>query len=149
MKKIEKYQNEIAKRLKEVRTSYFETFKLSTAQFAIEVSESEFNLQNYESGKASIPNRLLITLYYKGINPIYILTGEGDVWTDTPQGITRKQRVLKGSNVTKVHSIKPLDNSNLSISELIEKASLYTAVAGDIMKLVQEKQSKMNSDAQS
>lgn len=149
MKKIEKYQNEIANRLKEVRTKYFETFKLSTAQFAIEVNESEFNLQNYESAKASIPNRLLITLYYKGINPIYILTGEGDVWTETPQGIARKQRVINGRADTKVHSLKPIDTSNLTISELIEKASLYTAVAGDIMKIVQEKQSKMENDAQS
>jgi hypothetical protein len=144
---MEKIQNEISNRLKEVRTRHYETFKLSTAQFSKELEESEFNLQNYESGKASIPNRLLIALYYKGINPIYILTGEGDVYTDTPQGIARRNRVLKSISQTKVQSIAKLDISAMSIQELIDQATQYTAVAGDIMKLVQEKQRKIEDDA--
>jgi hypothetical protein len=140
-------QVEISNRLKEVRTKYFEAFKLSTAQFSIELEESEFNLQNYESGKASIPNRLLIALYYKGINPIYILTGEGEIYADTPQGRARRERVAKSKTEGTLHSFQMLNTSGMTIQELIEQATQYTAVAGDIMKLVKEKQSKLENES--
>lgn len=71
----------IGQRLKAVRINHIAERKLSINEFANLVGENQFNISNYESGKANVPNRLLIKLYEKGINPTWILTGEEDVFS--------------------------------------------------------------------
>ncbi len=110
----------IGRRLKEVRLFAFDGMTVS--QFAELLHEKSANISNYEQGKANIPNRVLVELYYKGINPIYILTGEGEK--------QREQGNLIPESDAKVNQSK--------LQFLMDKANEMTAVAGDILKYVQE-----------
>ena len=133
-------QKEVGQRLREVRDIFYEGNKLSARLFANTLGETKDNIVNYENGKANIPNRLLIALYYKGFNPIYILTGEGSIFADNERGrelfkIIEKKNKLKG-NVTSV--LKP-EFSQVNIDELYEKFAEISAAAGDIMKAIKKK----------
>jgi len=133
-------QKEVVQRLREVRDIFYEGNKLSARLFANTLGETKDNIVNYENGKANIPNRLLIALYYKGFNPIYILTGEGSIFADNERGrelfkIIEKKNKLKG-NVTSV--LKP-EFSQVNIDELYEKFAEISAAAGDIMKAIKKK----------
>ncbi len=110
----------IGRRLKEVRLFAFDGMTVS--RFAEILHEKAANISNYEQGKANIPNRVLVELYYKGINPIYILTGEGDK--------QRLQADIPESDDAKVNQSK--------LQFLMDKANEMTAVAGDILKYVKE-----------
>ncbi|MGA2296025.1 MAG: hypothetical protein ABSG15_00570 [FCB group bacterium] len=137
---MEDMQKEVGQRLREVRDIFYEGNKLSARLFANTLGETKDNIVNYENGKANIPNRLLIALYYKGFNPIYILTGEGSIFADNERGrelfkIIEKKNKLKG-NVTSV--LKP-EFSQVNIDELYEKFAEISAAAGDIMKAIKKK----------
>lgn len=71
----------IGQRLKEVRINHIAERKLSINELAELLDESQFNISNYESGKANVPNRVLIKLYRQGINPTWVLTGEEEVFS--------------------------------------------------------------------
>jgi hypothetical protein len=162
-------QNEIGLRLRTIRDQYLIGIKISTNQFAELVGEPKHNIAAYESGKANIPNRVFVALYDKGINPIYILTGEGSVYAPNKAGTTlseslkgkidplRLADVSKGqkgnekpfvaakansSGQNQVQKISKLNVNDLSIEELLSKAEQFTAAAGDIMKIVNHKKNK-------
>jgi transcriptional regulator with XRE-family HTH domain len=118
----------IGRRLKEIRLFVFDGMTINV--FAEMLSEKPANISNYEQGKANIPNRVLVELYHKGINPIYILTGEG---------------AKKRENFTEsISGEATLNRSKLDY--LIEKADEMTVAAGDIRKYVLEQQSKSDAD---
>ena len=119
---MEVLQKEVGQRLREVREIFYEGNKLSARLFANTLGETKDNIANYENGKANIPNRLLIALYYKGFNPVYILTGEGSVFADNERGkelfkMNGKKNKLKGN----VSSIFKPDTERINIRGIIRK----------------------------
>ena len=101
---------EIGQRLKEVRSIFNEGGKLSAEQFAYLLEETGDRIRNYEFGRAGIPVRLLFNLYQRGINPIYIISGEGSMFAPNPQGqeleskIDSRRSVLNNMKLVKENS---------------------------------------------
>ncbi|MCX8055175.1 MAG: helix-turn-helix domain-containing protein [Ignavibacteria bacterium] len=85
------YLKNIGQRLRFVRSIFNEGKKLSTEQFAHLLGESRDNISNYEHARASVPARVLIELYRRGINPTWVLTGEGDVFANNLPGKQRRK----------------------------------------------------------
>ncbi len=140
-------QNDIGKRLKEIREKHYARFKLSISDFAEELNEKMFNIANYEARKANLPNRVLVALYDKGFNPSYVLTGEGPLFADNTAG---KQRLIiagydpnANSQQTKLESH---DLSNMSIDDLFNKAIEYNAAADDIMKFLKKRREDSSNE---
>jgi hypothetical protein len=100
---------EIGQRLRQVREIFHEGAKLSADQFAFLLDETGDRIRNYELGRATISVRLLHKLYSKGINPTYIITGEGDVFVNNEIGKSRrdaiKENYEKGKLETDNHII--------------------------------------------
>jgi hypothetical protein len=90
---------EIGNRLKEVRSIFNEGGKLSAEQFAYLLEETGDRIRNYELGRAGIPVRLLYNLYYRGINPIYIITGEGSVFAPNKEGEELENKIVSKTMV--------------------------------------------------
>jgi hypothetical protein len=84
---------DIGLRLKEVRNIMNEGSKLSAEQFAYLLEETGDRIRNYELGRAGVPVRLLYNLYYRGINPIYIITGEESIYANNAPGKKLKSRI--------------------------------------------------------
>jgi len=137
---MEDLQKNIGIRLKEVRNMFFEGGKLSARQFALAVNETKDNIANYENGRANTPNRLLVTLYNKGINPTFILTGEGSIYASNEAGNLLEKRTNAGrdeqGNVAEIFSI---DANKLSFDEMVKQFDTLTAAAGDMMRAIQKK----------
>ena len=97
----------IGKRLQEVRRIYNNGFRCSVEQLASEISETPANIRNYECGKAGIPNRVLVALYRNGINPIYILTGDGTPYAPNDEGkaLESRSRENRHANVDAVYRL--------------------------------------------
>ena len=140
-------KNDIGKRLQEIRQIYNKGYKASLEQFATELGETKFNIANYESGKANIPARLLMSLYTKGYNPTYIITGEGPLFAENEagklmrqeQGINENTRKARGLIESDVELLPDYKISDKTIEELQSQAARYIAAAGDIMKILQDK----------
>jgi transcriptional regulator with XRE-family HTH domain len=94
------YLKNIGQRLRFVRSIFNEGKKLSTEQFAHLLGESRDNIANYEHARASVPARVLIELYKRGINPTWVLTGDGDVFTNNLQGKQRPQANERHAGLT-------------------------------------------------
>ncbi len=86
---------DIGKRLRLIRHFFNEGRKLSAEQFGHLLGESRDNIMNYESGRAGVPVRVLFELFTRGINPIFIIAGEGDVFTANEAGTSFKERLQK------------------------------------------------------
>lgn len=80
------YNNEVGRRLRLIRNVFNEGGKLTADQFAFLLGETRDKITNYELGRASIPIRLLFELYNRGINPIYLITGEGSCFAANKAG---------------------------------------------------------------
>ncbi len=78
--------NEIGKRIRNIRLVFNEGGKLTANQFGFLLKESGDKIRNYELGRTPISPRVLYSLYKRGINPIYIISGEGSMFADTKAG---------------------------------------------------------------
>jgi hypothetical protein len=128
-------QKEIGKRLKDMRNIFNNGYKCSIEQFSEVLSESKYNISNYELGKANIPNRTLNSLYSVGINPIFILTGEGDAFAPNQAGKDLKEKCQKADK----QDVEFLDLNELeamSSEDLIKIANQYQSVAGNILNIL-------------
>lgn len=131
-------QAEIGARLRQIRNIFDDGYKMLTPKFAEKIGESKFNIQNYERGLASIPNRVLIALYEYGFNPSYILTGEGSMYADNPAG---KKRQLKSEGKIEEPTVKiisAVEFSGMTIDEIIN----HPAAAGNLLILRDSKESE-------
>jgi hypothetical protein len=137
---MENIKKSIGDRLKEIRYIFLEGEKVSRKQFAYAIGENKDNVANYEIGRANIPNRVLTTLYERGFNPTYILTGEGSLFADNESGRTLRDIIsskkIKNSTVS---NVREYDFSKLSLKDLERKVAQYQVAAGDIMKIIEKK----------
>jgi len=133
---MEELNRTIGKRLREVREIFNEGGKLSARQFAYLVDETTDKILNYETGRAAISIQLLINLYHRGFNPVYILTGEGSMYAANSEGIKMSNKIENKdlSDKSQKKSANDKDISEINIERLIEKAHAYNVAAGDILK---------------
>ena len=125
-------------RLREVRHIFNEGDKLSAKQFAYLLDETQDRILNYENGRAAISLQLLVNLYYRGINPVYILTGDGEIFAENDAGKALKSKIRTSAH--RQASVVPIENlEGLSIGEMLMRAEQYSAAAGDILKILKEK----------
>lgn len=132
---------EIGERLRRIRHLANEGGKLSAKQFAYLLDETADKILNYESGRAAISISLLIKLYRRGFNPIYLLTGEGSCFADNEQGLILQNKVDSRPNNPSVSDLK-LDD-DLTLEEMIHRAEQFSVAAGDILKAIKEKKGKV------
>ncbi len=92
------YNLEVGKRLRIVRNIFNEGGKLTADQFAFLMGETRDKITNYELGRAAVPVRLLLELYNRGINPVYIISGEGSVFTETTTGTEFLEKIVNRIN---------------------------------------------------
>lgn len=122
---------EIGARLRLIRSIFNEGGKLSAEQFAYLFNQNTDKILNYELGRASIPLELLISLYERGYNPIFILTGKETIFANNSEGKKRKKELeMRGINVQNL----ALQNV-VSIEKLEENNSKYPVIgvaAGNI-----------------
>ncbi|MCX7909304.1 MAG: helix-turn-helix domain-containing protein [Ignavibacteria bacterium] len=153
---MKNFNKEIGERIRFVRSIFNEGAKLSASQFAHLLGETMHKILNYELGRAQVPPSFLIALYRRGINPIYILTGEGSIFAPNKVGkeLQRKlgfyfkeleqEEPNKSFELTNVSGDMLVDKSAKKLTEqdfddLIELAKKYTAVAGDIMEMIKRR----------
>ena len=100
-------------------------------------------IANYENGRANIPNRLLLRLYQRGFNPIYILSGEGSIFAENENGDALKEKIdTKKNRKATVLDVREFDYSKLSVRELERKVLQYQVAAGDIKKIIDMKKNQ-------
>lgn len=143
---------EIGARIRFIRSIFNEGAKLSASQFAHLLGESVHKILNYELGRAQVSPSFLVSLYRRGINPTYILTGEGKIFAENKAGRELEQKFGEYLNASR--DVQPsTENSNISqdftnfieelsgkkFEDLLELARKHTAVAGDIMEILKRK----------
>lgn len=101
---MENINQEIGSRLREIRDIFHEGVKLSADQFAFILDETGDKIRNYELGRAAVSVRLLRKLHEKGINPTYIITGEGDIFADNKAGEKRRETIKQNYEKGKLES---------------------------------------------
>lgn len=119
----------IGKRLKLIRSIFNEGGKLSVEQFAFILQETGDKMRNYELGRATLPNRVLQTLHNRGFNVTFIVTGEGDVFNNSPAG-NKFRKIIQSKEV--------------DLTELWE--NIYSEINIDDMKKAEELKLKLAAE---
>jgi transcriptional regulator with XRE-family HTH domain len=134
---------EIGIRLKLVREKIFnEGVRLSASQFARLLGTTEDKIRNYELGRSSVPVEHLVKLYRKGINPVYILSGEGSYFAENKAGNLLRHRINDSEAFRNEDTGKPIKlHQEFEISGMSdsEKLNLIRAVAGNIISREESK----------
>jgi len=127
---------ETGKRLREAREFLLKIqTKEDLAEFLKIAGITQEQLKNYESGRTAVPSPLLVLLYELGINPTYILTGEGTKFAGNPSGMIVKAATL--GEIDKSQDIKLL-KLNPALTSEDSKFRILRAVAGNISKLIEQ-----------
>ncbi len=130
------YQEEVGARLKQIRSIFNEGGKLSADQFAFLLGETRDKIANYELGRASLPIRVLYELYKRGINPIYIISGEDSIFANNEVGQIFKEKIIEKIKLgAKFNSIsQEILNEELKIEQKTENQGIIKLAAGKISK---------------
>ena len=142
---MEDINKAIGKRIQTVRKNYLgDGYELTTAQMAKILYCSKDKVLNFENGRTKVTPEILILLYNRGINPIFILTGEGSAFADNAAGEIIKQRqkqviYKRSSKVMYLNEPRAFHPDELSEED---KLNLISAVAGNILE---ERNKKNNS----
>jgi transcriptional regulator with XRE-family HTH domain len=117
-------------RLKAARLIYNEGIKLSVEQFAHLLNITTEKLLNYESGRSSIPHSGMLELYHRGINPVFIITGEKDILVNNGAGnALRRSMISKNINYSQIVRDYTISKSkDLSIAPEVFIASAGTII---------------------
>ena len=84
---------QIGNRLKAVRSIYNEGIRFTVEQFAHLLDITNEQLLNYEAGRSALPINVLIELYNRGINPVFILAGEEDIFANNYVGNELRKKI--------------------------------------------------------
>lgn len=124
---MDEYNREVGKRLKEIRLSFNEGVKLSANQFAHLLGTTRDKIANYESGRTALPASILYAMYNRGINPVYIISGEASIYANNEPGRTLKEKIdRKNDSRKKIF--------NLSDENYKRNREIYKVAAGKIIK---------------
>lgn len=105
---------EIGIRLRLIRSIFNEGGKLSAEQFGYLLNQSTDKILNYELGRAAVPLELLINLYERGYNPVFILTGKESIFAYHSEGKKRKRELeARGINISNL-----INQSVVSVEKL-------------------------------
>lgn len=105
-------------RLRAVRSIYNEGLRFTLEQFAHILNISWEKLNNYETGRSTLPMITLYDLYQRGINPMFLLLGKGDIFSDSEEGKYKRARFeQRGINYKEL--IKELLKNNSSATHFI------------------------------
>ncbi|MDR0927798.1 MAG: helix-turn-helix domain-containing protein [Ignavibacteria bacterium] len=85
----------IGLRVKAFRCVFNEGMKLTSEQFSHLLDITREQLGNYENGRSNLPVSVLLKLYKRGANPVYIISGEGDLFANNKVGIDLRNRILQ------------------------------------------------------
>lgn len=122
---------EIGSRLRLIRSIFNEGGKLSAEQFAYLLNQNTDKILNYELGRAAIPLELLISLYERGYNPVFLLTGKESVFCNNSEGKKRKKELKqRGIDIHKIFSQSVATLNNLEDSSA--KFPMISVAAGKI-----------------
>lgn len=77
------FMENMAYRLKLIR----QHFRLTQAEFAQRYNIKQQSISKYEKGTLSIPDDLKINLLKNGVNIHWLLTGEGEMFVNSAQGL--------------------------------------------------------------
>lgn len=135
---MENINRNIGKRLRIVRHIFNEGTKLSAEQFAHLLDITRDKLINYEIGRAAVPVALLYNLYKRGINPIYIISGDGSIFANNAEGNRLQQQSMRRQAT--VGKFKSLDNN----SEADDEVAMIKVAAG---RLSNDANSGLNAPA--
>ncbi len=119
-------------RLRQVRKIFNEGGKLSAEQFAFIFGETTDKILNYELGRASIPLSLLVDLYYRGFNPIYILTGKESIFAKNSEGRKREKQLATRNIVSPSAGKDEVININKIDATDESKIPIISVAAGKI-----------------
>lgn len=127
---------EIGLRLREVRHIINEGGKLSADQFAHLLNETRDRIINYELGRASVPIRILYELYKRGINPIYIIAGDGSPFAENEAGQRLSELINeKAANIGKrIGKTIVVGNAELQSQDEAGSANVLKVAAGLIKR---------------
>lgn len=133
------YNIEVGRRLKLIRNVFNEGGKLTADQFAFLLGETRDKITNYELGRASVPIRLLYELFNRGINPIYIITGEGSIFAQNSAGNEFAMKMiyrLENGYITdrKTHAVISNIIGNHEYETYKNSLQVYKASAGKLEK---------------
>lgn len=129
---------EIGERMRMVRSIFNEGRKLSAEQFAYLLNETRDRIINYEIGRAAVPLRVLIELYNRGINPIFLLTGEGEIYAKNSAGKNLKDRINEKMARHAPATATNIQKMNIKPEEANFKTKLIKVAAGKISKSTKE-----------
>lgn len=129
---------EIGNRLRDIRYIFNEGSKLSAKQFAYLMNETTDRILNYENGRAAISLQLIVNLYRRGINPTYLLIGDGDRFADNDEGRLFKKKIA-GLENSKVELLTAPVVDELSLTQMLDMAVKYQVAAGDIIQVLRKK----------
>ena len=83
----------IGNRLREIRALFNEGGKISAAQFAYLLNTTRDKIANYELGRSALPLEIVYLLYQRGINPIYLICGEGSMFASNAEGLKFEHQI--------------------------------------------------------
>ena len=128
---MQNLNKEIGARLRLIRSIFNEGGKLSAEQFGYLLHQNTDKILNYELGRASIPLELLIELYYRGYNPVFILTGKESIFANNSEGKKRKKELEKrGIDIEKLIAQNVVSIEKLN--EESQKLPILNVAAGKI-----------------
>ncbi len=130
-------REDIGKRLRLIREGIIgEGIELSASQFAKLFNSTRDKIINYESGRSNLPVEILVKLYNRGVNPIYVLTGEGSIFAPNEAGSALADRLRENGAYRAESEPASIEPTKFDPSKLSEedKISLISAAAGDILK---------------
>ena len=135
---MDNINSEIGKRLRLVRNIFNEGGKLSAQQFAFLLNETRDKIISYELGRSSIPIRMLVELYNRGINIIWLLTGEGDIFAKNEAGRRFKNNIKFEINAkSEIEKLMKIDDADRDFP-------ILKVAAGKIVKSSKKEENKNN-----
>ncbi|HAW08941.1 MAG TPA: hypothetical protein DCW42_07245 [Bacteroidetes bacterium] len=115
MDNMDEVNQAIGKRLRIIRSIFNEGGKLSAQQFAFLLNETRDKIISYELGRSSLPVRLLIELYNRGINIIWLLTGDGEIFAKNEAGRRFKQNIKLDANAkSEIEGLLKINTPNIN-----------------------------------
>ena len=134
---MDEYNKRVGNRLKKIRNIFNEGSRLSAKQFGFLLGMNRDKIANYESGRSSIPVSLIYTLYIRGINPIFLISGEGSVFADNQAGRDFKEKIerkMRSRNSNVLTNVREVPADVLDEIDELNNSKRYKAAAGKINK---------------